>query len=393
MTRSTALKTAADAVAHNASPEHKRFRSLLEKIDKARLRLQQWQEQLPLFAQAHKTRVEPEQLRVLALRKAWAFELETLLLGGRWNKGEHKALTRLLLDTCGALLDAGEEPDPELKALYDRHAEVDFDTEAQEHLSAMKNMLEHMGDLDLGDEPAHSADELLDRAREQLAQREAEEREQRGEAEQPQPYQGRHQGYPGGTGPGRRPSKAQAAAQKRAEEDAQQAKQTVREVYRKLAAALHPDRTSASASAGERAERTALMQRANAAYEAGDLLALLTLQLQIEQVNELQAREMAASQVRHFNKVLAEQLREIEREIDGRQHAFAASYGLATERRIDPLQLGRLLKDELREIEAAALHLSFERRMLGGEPVQAKRYIKQLRAEQRLDDDMGDLFF
>lgn len=343
MTRSTALDKTANAVAHNASPEHKRFRTLLEKIDKARLRLQQWQEQLPLFAQAHKERVEPEQQRVLALRKVWALELEALLLGGRWSKGEQKVLSRLLLDTCGALLEAGDEPDPELKALYNRHAEVDFDSEAQDRLDVMKDMLERMSDLDLGDEPAASADDLLQRAQEQMAQRVAQAREQPGGNEDPQPHQGPHQGYP--RGPGRRPSKAQAAAQKRAEEDARQATQTVREVYRKLAAALHPDRTAATASPGERAERTALMQRANAAYEAGDLLALLTLQLQIEQVNELQAREMAASQVRHFNKVLAEQLREIEREVDGRQHAFEASYGLMSEQRIDPLQLGRLLKE------------------------------------------------
>ncbi len=388
MNRSTALNLAADSGATNTSPEHKRFRSLLDKIEKARLRLQQWQQQLPLFAQAHQARVEPERQRLLALRRAWAFDLEKLLLGGRWNKNEQKTLSRLLLDTCGALLETGEEMDAELKALYDRHAETDFDTEAQERLDAMKQMLEHVGDLDLGDKPAASAEELMQRAHEQMAQRVAQEREQMGG---PGPEHGPPHGQP--RDPGRRPSKAQAAAQKRADEDARQATQTVREVYRKLAAALHPDRIEAGASADERAERTQLMQRANAAYESADLLALLTLQLQIEQVNAAQAREMAASQVRHFNKVLAEQLREIEREIEGRQHAFEASYGLMTDERINPLQLGRLLKDELRDIEGAVWQVTRERQMLGGEAVQAKRYIKQLRMEHRLDDEMDDLFF
>ena len=135
------------------------------------------------------------------------------------------------------------------------------------------------------------------------------------------------------------------------------------------------------------------MQRANGAYEAGDLLALLTLQLQIEQVNEAQAAQMAASQVRHFNKVLAEQLREIEQEIDGRQAAFAASYGILHEVRLDPEQLGRLLKDELRSVEAAAVQLDNQRRLLLGEPVQARRYLKRLRQEQQLDDEIGDMFF
>ena len=392
MHRSTALKIATPSGAHSTSPEHKRFRTLLEKIDKARLRLQQWQEQLPLFAQAYKARVEPEEQRVLALRRAWAFELEQLLLGGRWSKNETKTLTRLLVDTCGALLDATEAVDAELKALYNRHAEIDFDSAEQEHLNAMKAMLESMGDLDLGDAPVESADELMQRAHEQMAQRSAQAREQHAA-----------QGAAGGPaqgpkrGPGRRPSKAQTAAQtaaqKRAEEDARQASQTVREVYRKLAAVLHPDRTEAGASEGQRAERTALMQRANAAYEAGDLLALLTLQLQIEQVNEAQAAQMAASQLRHFNKVLTEQLREIEQEIDGRQRAFAESYGFMLEQRLDPLQLGRLLKEELRELDVATAQLATERRMLGGEPVQARRYVKRLLVEQQMDDELDDLFF
>ncbi len=383
MSRSTALNIAVAAGA-TVSPEHKRFRTLLDKIDKARLRLQQWQERLPLFAQQYKARVEPEEQRLLALRRAWAFELETLLLGQRWSKSEARTLSRLLLDTCAGLIAASETVDEELKALYNRHAEVDFDTEAQEELDAMKTMLERLGNVDLGDDPAASPDELMQRAHEQMAQRDAEERERHGEREQ---QRAQHQG------PGQRPSRAQTVAQKRAEEDARQASQTVREVYRKLAAALHPDRTDVNAPAEQRAERTALMQRANGAYEAGDLLALLTLQLQIEQVNEAQATQLAASQVRHFNKVLGEQLREVEQEIDGRQAAFAASYGIVLEQRLDPAQLGGLLKDELRAVEAAALQLAQQRRLLVGERVQARRYLKRLRHEHQLDDEFGDLFF
>ena len=384
MKSATALKITGTVTAQNSSPEHKRFRTLLEKIDKARLRLQQWQEQLPLFAQAYKERVEPEELRLQAQRRAWVFELEQLLLAGRWNKSETQTLTRLLVDICGALLDANEEVDAELKALYNRYAETDFDSEEQAQLHAMKAMLETMGDLNLGDAPVASADELMQRAQEQMAQRMARAREQ-------QAAEGATLGQRQGRG--RRPSKAQSAAQKRAEEDARQASQTVREVYRKLAAALHPDRSEAGATEAQRAERTALMQRTNAAYEAGDLLALLTLQLQIEQVNEAQAAQMAASQLRHFNKVLAEQLREIEQEIDGRQHAFAESYGWMPGQRLDPMQLGRLLKDEVRELAAFAAQLTSERRMLIGDPVQAKRFLKHLRMEQQMDDRMDDMFF
>ncbi len=66
----------AAAAARPASPEHKRFQTLLGKIDKARQRLQAWQEQLPLFAQAHAARVAPLEAELRATQRAWAFELE-----------------------------------------------------------------------------------------------------------------------------------------------------------------------------------------------------------------------------------------------------------------------------------------------------------------------------
>ena len=188
------------------------------------------------------------------------------------------------------------------------------------------------------------------------------------------------------------PRKKQSAAAKRAEEEARQVSQTVREVYRKLAAALHPDRVAASASAEERAQSTERMQRANAAYEAGDLLALLTLQLQIEQVDQAHASRMAATQVRHFNKVLAEQLKELEFEIDGRQNAFELSYGRVFDSRLDPTRLGKVLTETVQEVQSAVIQLSNRKRLLSGDPAMAKRFVKQLQAEQRFEDQMTDFW-
>jgi hypothetical protein len=369
----------AAAAARPASPEHKRFQALLAKIDKARRRLQAWQEQLPLFAQAHAARVAPLEAELRVARRTWAFELEALQGAQRWSKADASTLSEMICDICGALLDAAGdgEPDAELKALYNRHADVDFDREEELQLTSMKAMLETMGGLDLGDDPIESAEDLMQRAREKMA-----EVQRAQEALNGSPAQ-----------PGRRAKPPrQTAAQKRAEEDAKRISQTVREVYRKLASALHPDRVHASVPAAERAARTALMQRANTAYEAGDLLALLELQLQIEQVDLAHAANVAAEQVRHFNKVLSEQLRELEAEIDDRQLAFCASYGLLAERRLDPARLDLLLKDEMREIAYAQAQLQRDRRLFKGDSAQVKRQLKQWRAERRAAG-FDDFFF
>jgi len=237
--------------------------------------------------------------------------------------------------------------------------------------------LEAMGGMDLGHEPVQSVDELMARVQAEMARlRDAGAVPSMDAA---------------GLGQHRRHAAPRTAAQRRAEEDAKRISQTVREVYRKLAAALHPDRTSAEATPAERSERTALMQRANSAYEAGDLLALLTLQLQIEQVDVAHAASVAASQVKHFNKVLAEQLREIEAEIDERQVAFCGSYGIVVHQRLKPEQLGALLKDVLRELAAASAELASEQRALRGAPAVARRWLKQKRAELRFEEQMDDL--
>ena len=377
MKRNSSLEIASAAAAGGkaASPEHKRFQTLLAKIDKARERLQAWQQQLPLFAQMHEAQAVPVLAQLAAERRAWALGLEQLLLNRRWSKADTRTLTRMLCDLSGSLVESTDPPDAEMKALYDRWADISFDEEEEEHLALMKAMLEEVGGVDLGDDAVASEEELMQRAHANMAQ----DHEQRQSAAR------------SGTRPP--PRKNKTAAQKRAEEDEARISQTVREVYRKLAAALHPDRVAPDATLAERQRSTDLMQRANSAYEAGDLLALLTLQLQIEQVDIAHAASIAAAQVKHFNKVLAEQLRELEAEIDGRQHAFCASYGLMVQQRIDPAQLGLLMKDQLRALNIAMLRLQQERKLLSGEPVQAKRFLKHLRAEQQFEDRMDDLLF
>jgi hypothetical protein len=363
-----------------STPEHKRFKTLMEKLDKERQRLQRWQEQLPLFAQAWQQRVQPEKLQLQQQQRTAALALEQLLLKGRWSKSERETLTREMLALCEELLDS-EEPDSplhaEMKDLFNRHAELDFDAENDLELQVMKETLETMGGLDLGSEPFESADDLFQKAREQMAQRGASEREAFEQAAQMQR---------------KPPRKKQSAAALRAEEEARQATQTVREVYRKLAAALHPDRVGLSASAEERERCTQLMQQANAAYEKNDLLALLTLQLQIEQVDQAQASRLAASQVKHFNKVLAEQLKELQAEVDNRQNAFEMSYGFFVDARIDPARLGKLINEVIQQLQRDMIQLRNMLLVLSGPPAMAKRYLKMLRAKQRQDDLMPDFW-
>ena len=365
----------ASATARQTSPEHKRFQSLLGKIEKARARLTAWQQQLPLFAQVHEEQVAPVLKKLMGTRLEFAFEIEHVLNSQRWSKADAASLSQMICDTASALIDAGyagDDGEDELKALFNRHSQVDFDSADQDELDVLKGMLEKVTGVDLGRDAAGSADELFARAHEHMAKQTAQQAQAHAQA-----HAQRHK------------AKKLTAAQRRAEEDAARISQTVREVYRKLASALHPDRIS---DATARAQATAQMQRANAAYEVGDLLALLELQLQIEQIDIAHASGITAVQVRHFNKVLTEQLRELEQELDGRQDAFCMSYGLLTAQRLDPTKLGLLLKDELRDLAERQYALERTRRELRGGAPAVKRWLKAWRAQQRADALFDDFF-
>jgi len=89
-------------------------------------------------------------------------------------------------------------------------------------------------------------------------------------------------------------------------------RQSVRDVYRKLASALHPDR---AADDEDRFRRHELMQRVNLAYEGIDLLALLELQLEIQQIDEDHMATIPETRLQQYNLVLRDRVDLLKREV------------------------------------------------------------------------------
>ncbi len=69
------------------------------------------------------------------------------------------------------------------------------------------------------------------------------------------------------------------------------------------------------------------MQRVNHAYDEGDLLTLLTLQLETEQIDAAHLARVSTARLGHYNKVLREQVRKLEHELAGITEHFAGSTG------------------------------------------------------------------
>ncbi len=76
--------------------------------------------------------------------------------------------------------------------------------------------------------------------------------------------------------------------------------------------ALHPDR---EADPEAHKHKTTLMGKANAAYERRDLLALLQLQLRIEQVDSVTIGRMAHSRLVALSRLLSEQAKALKQDL------------------------------------------------------------------------------
>ena len=363
MSRLQGLQISPGTAESAQTPEQKRFNTLIRQIELARRTLAAWRDNVPLYLQAHTQRIVPLIAALAAARAERAFAFDRLLDQPGWSRAERATLRELICDSVAQILQAAEEDDPALKALFDKHAEVDLDTERHESRMAFKGMMEVVTGLDLGDDAEIASDEdLFRRMQESLAAKTADAHAR--------------------AGPSRR--RTSTAVQRRREAEARLATQSLREIFRKLASALHPDRETDPA---QRQAKTALMQQVNRAYAANDLLTLLELQLQIEQVDAGHVASASTQRVKHYNKLLAEQLAELKAEAARLEAGFRVDFNLGPGWGMNPTKLTASLGQQAQELQAGLAMIQIDMRMLA-DKVTARRWLK--RERQRMRDNPFD---
>ena len=261
--------------------EQRRFNKLVKDLTALRERLAEWRTFLPELQQRVATELEPLEAGCREARIELAMALHDAATQAGLGKRERAKVVEILLWHLTELLD--EAADDALVALHDQHAAVSY----QEQLAAETDMPQDLVDLGLyEDDVPLSLKELA----EQLAQQ----FEHDGEAATMHDPDERHAGERRNAGRG----------ESLGEKLARGAGVAVRQIYRKLASELHPDR---EADEAVRARKTELMQEANRAYAAEDLLGLLGLQLQVEQTTPDALSGMSFERLREFTYLLERQ--------------------------------------------------------------------------------------
>lgn len=345
-----------DAEKTELSKAQKKFNNLIKKIDVQKKILQQWEDSKPKISQRIYGEYQP------LVDEYNEFRVQLVLLfdqahGDSYFKKTDKAkLAALICDMAGTLIYDGAE---ELKEIYERYNGKDFDSEIEdmkvEASDMMKSFMENVLGMEFDENADLSSPEKMREAFEKKIQAE-QEREEVKRAK-------------------RKKTAKQLEKEVREKEEAQQVSKSIQEVFRKLVAVLHPDREPDEA---ERERKTKLMQRVNEAYGKKDLLQLLALQLEIEQIDQTKINTFAEDKLRHFNKVLQEQLNELEQEISEVELPFRMQLNMSPYIKLTPETVLKRVSQDVRELQCSMKEIQKDLKELQN-PANLKALLKTYR--------------
>jgi hypothetical protein len=114
-------------------------------------------------------------------------------------------------------------------------------------------------------------------------------------------------------------------------------------------------------------------------------LALLELQLRIEQIDASHVASASEARLKHYNKVLSEQLAELKNEIMDAKMGWMIEFDLPPFREADPRRLGKFLEEEKGAWRGDLARLQKELRMFA-DLLAPKRWLNRQRSRLKSDD-------
>jgi hypothetical protein len=337
LTTQYAIRIAAPAAAAGPlSRVRKQFNTLVKKLEAERVRLVLWREELPRIRALADSEYSPLARTFDGHRRQLVLLLDQACSDKAMGKKEREKLADMICSTALDLMQIDAE-DETIKAIYNKHSGCDFDLDMDAEKAFMRAMVGAATGVELDDDTDFSSPHALFEAmRDKM-----EEREREAEQQQEQTGQAR----------GAKPAKPAKPSAREARQQAEELKlkQSVRDIFRKLASALHPDRETDST---ERGRKTALMQRANVAYAAHDLLGLLELQLEVNQIDQTGLDNLDDDRIKQYNRILDGQVGEIKAEIIALETSLSLDMGWQVGQRRTPKAMMQGLRADIAEMRA-----------------------------------------
>jgi hypothetical protein len=349
------------------------FNTLIKQIENKRARLAAWGAAIAPYQRKYVSELVPLVENSVDLQIQMVRYLDRAGDQKGLTKTERRKIASVITELAGQL--AAARDDAQLKALYNKHSRSDYDAEEAANIQGMKFMLEDVLGFELGDDlDTSSPEDILARAQAQMREKQTQHDADRQAREERRGKQ--------------KKSAKQLATEARRQAEEQRLRQSIREVYRKLASALHPDRETDSQ---ERERKTALMQRANQAYAKNNLLQLLELQLELEHIDQSALDNIGEDRLKYYNKILKEQLVELEQELLCVEGAFKAQFGVPPFADVSPHTIMRDLAAEI--VAVRRIIHDIKKDLLAFADFKTfKAWLKTLRRQPRMAD-IDELLF
>lgn len=270
----------------------KQFNSNVKKIQKLKTELESTTTQLDEIHVRVAKDIAPLELKQIDILAEIVKLFDKHYDDSFFKKKEKEKIQDYILNKAQQLLSYGQE---QLNDIFEKHRgqtfeEVDAEAEKQT-AEQMKNLMGMMFGIEFDDDADVSTPEKMQEyMAKQMEEREAEEQARKAK---------------------RKKTEKQIAKEEKAKAEAQNLNKTARAIYTDLVKEFHPDREP---NEEEKNRKTAIMHQITEAYEKNDLFELLRLKLALQETSP-DASNLADEQLKYYNKILREQIQELEAEI------------------------------------------------------------------------------
>lgn len=339
------------------------FNTLVKKIEIRRHELAQWQATVALYQQKIASSYRPLIASFTQQKIAFVQALDLALCRTGLSRTERTLVEDIICTLAEQLLS--EIDDDTVKEIYNRYHPVDFDAQ-EAALDNLRVAFQEGLERDLERDPAVDSDDLSESTWEDDMQAAQLLRSQ-----------------------AKKKTTKQLAREASQKVEENETSLSVREVYRKLVSALHPDREPDEAA---RVHKTALMQRVNHAYAKKDLLKLLELQLELEHIDASTIAGLSEDRLKHYSKVLKEQVKELDQEIVQLERPLKAQFNVHPHQTLSCKSVMPLLMADMAALQRHMRQVKQDMQMLHDLPsfkAWIKAYKRELKAYQAERDDLS----
>jgi hypothetical protein len=268
----------------------KQFNANVKKINELKQRLKDDGEQLRKIVTRIQSDIIPAEHKHFEKITELVFVFDKHHDDPFFKKKEKAKIADFIINKSQELIETTGNED--LKTLYDKYADEPFDEMDAEAENAtaemMKNMMSSMFGIDFDDDADVSDPQKM----QEYMERKMEEKQTEAQAKKAN----------------KKKTDKQIEKEEKIKEEAKNISKAARSIYTDLVKAFHPDRERDET---ERDRKTEIMKKVTQAYEDDDLFELLRLKIELQGA-DIDSLTMADEQLKYYNKILKEQVRELE---------------------------------------------------------------------------------